>query len=44
VVECAVNWHDVAGSKVHLIKDSWQMFLSVQRISRRSAKGEYTNG
>ena len=41
VVECAVNWHDVAGSKVHLIKDSWRMFLSVQRIARRTALGEY---
>jgi dolichyl-phosphate beta-glucosyltransferase len=41
VVECAVNWHDVAGSKVHLIQDSWRMFLSVQRIGTRSARGEY---
>ena len=41
VVECAVNWHDVAGSKVHLLKDSWRMFLSVQRIAKRSRQGGY---
>ena len=41
VVECAVNWHHVPGSKVHLMKDSWRMFLSVQRIGKRSASGEY---
>lgn len=31
--ELGVNWHDVAGSKVHLLYDSWQMFIDVYKIS-----------
>ena len=29
-----VIWHDVAGSKVHPVKDSWKMFIELIRIKR----------
>lgn len=41
VTEIAVNWHHVGGSKVNLIKDSWRMFLGVQRIMGRTRKQHY---
>jgi dolichyl-phosphate beta-glucosyltransferase len=35
VEEFPVDWHDVKGSKVNLLKDSLQMTLEVFRIKRR---------
>jgi dolichyl-phosphate beta-glucosyltransferase len=44
IAEVAVNWHHVGGSKVNLIKDSWRMFLGVQRIMGRTRKHRYVIG
>ncbi len=35
VVEIPVNWRDVPGSKVHLVRDSWRMFLGLWQIRHR---------
>lgn len=35
IVEVGVNWHDVAGSKVKLLRDATAMALGVWRIRRR---------
>jgi dolichyl-phosphate beta-glucosyltransferase len=35
VVEVPVNWRDVPGSKVHLVRDSWRMFLGLWQIRHR---------
>ncbi len=39
VAEVPVNWHDVPGSKVRLVRDSWQMLRALVQIrfARRSA-------
>ena len=39
VTEVAVNWHDVAGSKVNIIFDSLRMLGEVVRISRMLKRG-----
>ena len=40
VLEVPINWSDVPGSKVHLIRDSFKMLSSVWKISRRYRLGE----
>lgn len=35
LVEAPVDWRDVPGSRVRLIRDSWRMLLSLLRIRRR---------
>ena len=35
ITEVPVNWHDVQGSKVHLVYDSWRMFCELWQISYR---------
>jgi glycosyltransferase involved in cell wall biosynthesis len=35
VIEFPVNWHDVPGSKVSLLRDSWKMALEVEAIRNR---------
>lgn len=37
VVEFPVDWRDVPGSKVSLLRDSWRMALEVMRIQKRVA-------
>ena len=32
MVEFPVDWQDIPGSKVHLLKDSWRMFFSLWRL------------
>jgi dolichyl-phosphate beta-glucosyltransferase len=34
VAEVPVNWSEIAGSKVHLLRDSWRMFRGLWRIRR----------
>jgi dolichyl-phosphate beta-glucosyltransferase len=35
VIEFPVDWRDVPGSKVNLLRDSWRMAREVFRIRRR---------
>jgi glycosyltransferase involved in cell wall biosynthesis len=35
VIEFPVDWHDVPGSKVSLLRDSWEMALEVEAIRNR---------
>ena len=43
VIEFPVDWHDVQGSKVNLVRDSWRMAREVFRIRRR-VRCIYNNG
>jgi dolichyl-phosphate beta-glucosyltransferase len=38
VVEVPVNWHEVHGSKVRLVYDSWRMFCALWQIAYRHAE------
>jgi hypothetical protein len=38
ILEFPVDWRDVPGSKVSLIRDSWRMALEVRRIVNRVKK------
>jgi dolichyl-phosphate beta-glucosyltransferase len=33
VREVPINWHEVGGGKVHLLRDSWRMFRDVLKIA-----------
>ena len=46
VAEVPVNWHEVPGSKVRLVRDSWQMLRALVkiRVTRRSAASTATAG
>jgi len=35
MVEYPVDWRDIPGSKVHLFRDSWRMFVSLLRLRSR---------
>jgi len=37
IAEVAVNWHEVAGSKINPLRDAIKMFLAIFRIRRRNA-------
>jgi dolichyl-phosphate beta-glucosyltransferase len=37
VLEVPVNWHEVPGSKVRLIRDSWRMLIGLWEIRHRHA-------
>jgi dolichyl-phosphate beta-glucosyltransferase len=37
VLEVPVNWHEVPGSKVRLIRDSWRMLIGLWAIRHRHA-------
>jgi dolichyl-phosphate beta-glucosyltransferase len=37
MVECPVDWRDIPGSKVHLLRDSWRMFHSLLNLRQRLA-------
>lgn len=41
VREVAINWSNVAGSKVNLIRDSFKMFLDLIKVRVNSIKGAY---
>ncbi|WP_328754552.1 dolichyl-phosphate beta-glucosyltransferase [Geomesophilobacter sediminis] len=44
IAEVPVNWTNVAGSKVRLIRDSWRMFLDVMRVRGNDLLGRYRLG
>lgn len=44
VVEVPVDWHEVPGGKIRLLRDSWQMLRDVMRIRRRQRAGSYCEG
>lgn len=44
IAEIPVNWHNVPGSKVHLINDSLSMLKDIITFRIRSLKGEYRTG
>ncbi len=35
ILEVPVDWHEVSGGKIRLLRDSWDMFRSVLRIANR---------
>ncbi len=39
VREVPIDWHEVAGGKVRLLRDSWRMARDVRRIRRRRGQG-----
>lgn len=39
--EVFVNWTEIAGSKVRLVRDGWRMLKAVRRIKKRHRRGEY---
>lgn len=41
IAEIPINWTDVAGSKVKLIRDSWRMFLDIFKIRFNELTGTY---
>lgn len=41
VKEIPIRWHEVAGGKVHLLKDSWRMFRDVLAIRSRRKLGAF---
>ncbi len=41
ITEIPVNWHNVPGSKVHLVNDSLSMLRDIITFRIRSLKGEY---
>jgi dolichyl-phosphate beta-glucosyltransferase len=41
IAEVPVNWTEVPGSKVHLLRDGARMLRAVRRIERRFLRGEY---
>ncbi|MCC6574450.1 MAG: glycosyltransferase family 2 protein [Planctomycetes bacterium] len=42
VAEVPVNWTEIPGSKVRLLRDGFRMLVQVQRIRRRWRSGEYS--
>ncbi len=38
VLEIPIDWHEVAGGKVRLLRDSWRMARDIWRIRQRRAK------
>ena len=41
VTEVAIPWHYIRGSRVRLVRDSWQMFVDLFRIRRNWRRGDY---
>ena len=41
IAEVPVNWSDVAGSKVHLIRDSWRMLTDIFQTRLNNFRGMY---
>ena len=41
IAECAINWHNVEGSKVNVLTDSPKMFFEVVKIGLSSVLGRY---
>jgi hypothetical protein len=41
IQEVPINWYNIPGSKVHLLWDSWWMFLSLFKITCKSLQGYY---
>ncbi|MCF6227432.1 MAG: glycosyltransferase family 2 protein [Planctomycetes bacterium] len=41
VFEVPVNWTEIPGSKVSLVKDGWRMLKAVKRIKRAFRQGDY---
>ncbi len=41
VVEVPVNWTEISGSKVSLLRDGWRMLKAVSRIKRAFKLGKY---
>jgi len=39
--EVFVNWTEIPGSKVRLLRDGWRMLKAVRRIKKRWKRGEY---
>ncbi len=41
IEELAINWHNVAGSKINVLTDSFKMLAEVLKISLNAAQGKY---
>jgi dolichyl-phosphate beta-glucosyltransferase len=41
LTEVYVNWTEIPGSKVRLLRDGWRMLKAVRRIKKRWKSGEY---
>jgi dolichyl-phosphate beta-glucosyltransferase len=41
ITEVPVNWTDIAGSKLRLIRDSWRMFTDIFKIRLNEMSGAY---
>ena len=41
VTEVAIPWHYIRGSRVRLVRDSWQMFVDLFRIRSHWRRGDY---
>jgi len=41
VIEVPINWYYFPGSKIHVLRDSWNMFIDLFRIRRNWRAGNY---
>ncbi len=41
ISEVPVNWTDIAGTKVSIVRDSWLMFRDILRVRRNALRGDY---
>lgn len=41
IVELPIPWHFSAESKVHVLRDTWQMMLDIQKMRRNARSGLY---